>query len=62
MGKLNSDVLTAAYAIVNKAKVETIDEFAERACDELRTGNIIIDKSIQDIIYNLANKMKEELK
>jgi tricorn protease-like protein len=42
--------------------VDMIQEFAERACDELRTGNIIMDKSIQDIIYNLANNMKEELK
>ena len=48
-------------ALVN-AQIEIIDEFAERACDELQTGNIIMDKSIKDIIYYLANKIKEELK
>jgi hypothetical protein len=42
--------------------VDTIKEFAERACNELQTGNIIMDKSIKDIIYSLANTMLEELK
>ena len=56
----------AIDVMVEKAKrnatIKTINEFAERACDALRTGNIIMDKSIADVIYNLANEMKEELK
>ena len=42
--------------------VDTIKEFAERACNELQTGNIIMDKSIHDIINHIANEMLEELK
>lgn len=60
--KLNVDMVDKALAeVVYKAQIEIIDEFAERAYDELRTGNIIMDKSIEDVIYFLANKMKEEL-
>ena len=42
--------------------VDTIKDFAERACDRLRTGNIIMDKSIADIVNQIANDMLEELK
>ena len=42
--------------------VDTIKEFAERACDQLRTGNIIMDKSITDIVVCIENEMLEELK
>lgn len=60
--KLNADMVDKALSeVVYKAQIEIINEFAERACDELQTGNIIMDKSIEDIIYYLANKMKEEL-
>ncbi len=54
-----NDILDEADSEI---RTETIDEFLDRACTELRTGNIIMDKSIQDILYNLANKMKEEFK
>lgn len=54
--------IAAAQQFLVNAQTETIDEFAERACDALQTGNIIMDKSIKDIIYSLANKMKEQLK
>lgn len=60
--KLNVDMVDKALnEIVYKAQVEIIDEFTERACCELQTGNVIMDKSIADIIYHIANKMKEEL-
>lgn len=60
--KLNADMVDKALSeVVYKAQIEIIDEFAERACDRLHTGNIIMDKSIEDIVYYLANKMKEEL-
>lgn len=42
--------------------VDTIKDFAERACDKLKTGNIIMDKSIADIVNQIANEMLEELK
>jgi hypothetical protein len=54
--------IAAAQQFLVNARTETIDEFAERACDELRTGNIIMDKSIADAIYHIADKMKEQLK
>lgn len=54
--------ITAAQQFLVNAQTEIINEFAERACNELQTGNIIMDKSIKDIIYSLANTMLEELK
>ncbi len=54
--------IAAAQQFLVNAQTETIKEFAERACDELKTGNIIMDKSIEDVIYSLANDMKEQLK
>ena len=61
--KINGDMVDKALNdVVYKAQVEIIDEFAERACDKLQTGNIIMDKSIADIINNIANEMLEELK
>lgn len=42
--------------------VDIIKEFSQRARDQLRTGNIIMDKSIHDIIDRIENEMLEELK
>jgi hypothetical protein len=39
------------------AKAEAIKEFAEKCKKELRTGEIIMDKSIRDIIDNLVKEM-----
>lgn len=61
---LNKEVDRLSQAVLyhDGRMVDTIKEFAERACNELQTGNIIMDKSIKDIIYSLANTMLEELK
>ena len=64
--KANAHSAELAMSAMQQALVikqtEIIDEFATIACDRLRTGNIIMDKSIKDIICNLADEIKEELK
>ena len=42
---------------VEEAKAEAIKEFAENCKKGLRTGEIIMDKSIRDIIDNLVKEM-----
>ncbi len=60
---LNKEVdrLSQVVLYYDGQMVDTINEFAERARDELQTGNIIMDKSICDIINYIADKMKEEI-
>lgn len=53
-----NDILDEADSEIRN---ETIDEFLDRACTALQTGNLIMDKSIADILYYVANEMKEEL-
>jgi hypothetical protein len=53
-----NDILDEADSEI---RTETIDEFLDRACTELQTGNLIMDKSIADILYYVANEMKGEL-
>lgn len=62
--RLNKEVDRLSQVVLyhDGQMVDIIKEFAERARGELQTGNIIMDKSIKDIIYNLANKMVEQLK
>lgn len=62
--RLNKEVDRLSQVVLyhDGRMVDTIKEFTERAYDELRTGNIIMDKSIADIINNIANEMLEELK
>ena len=42
------------------ARAEAITEFAEKGKRELRSGNAIMDKSIADIIDQIAKEMKGE--
>ena len=62
--RLNKEVDRLSQVVLyhDGQMVDIIKEFAERAYNELQTGNIIMDKSIEDIIYSFAYDMKEELK
>ena len=62
--RLNKEVDRLSQVVLyhDGQMVDTIKEFAERARDQLQTGNVIMDKSIADIINNIANEMLEELK
>ena len=55
MGKLNSDVLTAAYETVNKAKAEAYEEFAERVKRYILDRD---DETIDRIKENLIKELK----
>ena len=48
--------------VKKKINSEARKEFAERLKGKLRTGYIIMDKSIQDIIDNLLEEMESESK
>jgi hypothetical protein len=62
--RLNKEVDRLSQVVLyhDGQMVDTIKEFAERASDKLQTGNIIMDKSIHDIIDRIENEMLEELK
>jgi hypothetical protein len=62
--RLNKEVDRLSQVVLyhDAQMVDTIKEFAERACNGLQTGNIIMDKSIHDIIDRIENEMLEELK
>lgn len=62
--RLNKEVDRLSQVVLyhDGQMVDIIKEFAERACGALQTGNIIMDKSIADIISHIANEMQEELK
>lgn len=53
MGKLNSDILTAVYETVNKAKTEAYEEFAERV------KRCILDRDDETIDLIKENLIKE---
>ena len=55
MGKLNSDVLTAAYQITNEAKAEAYEEFAERVKRCILDRD---DETIDRIKENLIKELK----
>ena len=54
MGKLNSDILTATYKIVNEAKAEAYEEFAKRL------KRCILDRD-DETIDHIKEKLLEEL-
>lgn len=62
--RLNKEVNRLSQVVLynDGMMVDTIKEFAQIACDRLRTGNMFMDKSIPDIINNIADEMLEELK
>ena len=56
MGKLNSDILTAIYETVNKAKAEAYEEFAERVKRCILDRD---DETIDLIKENLIKGLKQ---
>lgn len=56
MSKLNSDILTAVYETVNKAKVEAYEEFAERVKRYILDRD---DETIDRIKENLIKELRK---
>jgi hypothetical protein len=56
----NEALVQALPTIRQVAKADTVREFAEKAKNELRSGNAIMDKSIADLIDQIAKEMQDE--
>ena len=62
--RLNKEVDRLSQLVLynDGVMVDIIKEFSQRARDQLRTGNMLMDKSISDIVYHIEDEMLEELK
>ena len=62
--RLNKEVDRLSQLVLynDGVMVDIIKEFSQRARDQLRTGNMLMDKSISDIVYHIENEMLEEYK
>jgi hypothetical protein len=60
--RLNKEVDRLSQVVLynDGVMVDIIREFSQRARDQLRTGNMLMDKSISDIVYQIEDEMLEE--